>query len=140
MKSEKNPQELLMDLCRRDPRYPFEAYEFIFSALGYVQEKMIRERKKSPKDAAALPEQERHVTGQQLAEGCRDFALQEFGMMAGTVFRNWNIHKTDDIGELVYNLIELKLLTKTDTDRKEDFHNVYDMSTAFSTGFQFNLN
>ncbi|HMO36521.1 MAG TPA: hypothetical protein PKA06_10805, partial [Gemmatales bacterium] len=112
----------------------------IFSALGYVQEKMIRERKKSPKDAAALPEQERHVTGQQLAEGCRDFALQEFGMMAGTVFRNWNIHKTDDIGELVYNLIELKLLTKTDTDRKEDFHNVYDMSTAFSTGFQFNLN
>jgi uncharacterized repeat protein (TIGR04138 family) len=132
MKSEKNPQELLNELCKRDVRYPFEAYEFVYAALGYVQDQMVK---------AGLPKDKpKHVTGQQLSEACRDFALEQFGLMAGAVLRNWNIHKTDDIGELVYNLIGIELMSKTDTDRREDFNNVYDMKAAFSKGFQFSFN
>jgi uncharacterized repeat protein (TIGR04138 family) len=129
MTNEPRPEELLQELCRRDTRYPFEAYEFVFQALGYVQHEM--KQKGMPKEGP------NHVTGQQLSEACREFALQEYGMMAGTVLRSWNIKKTDDIGELVYNLININLMTKTDTDRQEDFNNVYDMKKVFASEFSF---
>lgn len=135
MKSEKSAQQLLTELCSRDQRYPFEAYDFVFSALGFLQEEMTKQRAAKPESK----DESKHVTGQQLSEGCRDFALQEFGLMAGAVLRNWNIHKTDDIGELVYNLIDIGLLSKQETDSKEDFNGVFDMKTAFSKGFSFNL-
>lgn len=131
MTKEPSPQQILQDLCRRDPRYPFEAYEFLFAALGYVQQEMKKQGK--------FKEGPQHVSGQQLAEGCRDFAIQEFGMMAGTVFKSWNIRETADIGEMVYNLINCELMSKTDNDRKEDFHNVYDMKQAFSQSYDFML-
>jgi uncharacterized repeat protein (TIGR04138 family) len=121
MSREPSPKELLQELCRRNPRYPFEAYEFLFAALGFVQHRLQEAGK------AAAPG---HVTGQQLAEGCRDLAMQEFGMMARTVLRLWNIHTTDDFGEMIYNLIEVGLMGKNDTDRKEDFHNVYDLDAS----------
>jgi uncharacterized repeat protein (TIGR04138 family) len=101
----------------------------VYQALGYVQQDM--------KKKGVNKEGTNHVTGQQLSEGCREFALQEYGMLAGTVLNSWNIHATADIGELIYNLIGIQLMTKTETDRKEDFHNVYDMKKAFSNGFQF---
>lgn len=129
MTNEPSPQELLQELCRRDTRYPFEAYDFVYQALGYVQHEM--------KKKGTIKEGPNHVTGQQLSEGCRDFAIQEYGMMAGTVLNTWNIKETADIGELVYNLININLMTKTDTDRKEDFHNVYDMKKALANGFSF---
>lgn len=131
MTPETNPEQLLHDLCQRDTRYPFEAYEFIYAALGYVQHQL--------KTQAVLKEVSQPVTGQQISEGFRDFALQEFGLMAGTVLKTWNINSTDDIGELFYNLVEFNLITKSDTDSKADFHDVYNMSRAFSEGFQFTM-
>jgi uncharacterized repeat protein (TIGR04138 family) len=123
MANDPSPQERLQSLIKQDARYPMEAYEFLFAALGFVQHR-LREQGKIPGEEAG------HVTGQQLAEGCRDLALQEFGLMARTVFRLWNINKTDDFGEMIYNLIEIGLMRKTDTDRKEDFSNVFDMEQA----------
>ena len=131
MTNEPSPQELLQQLCRRDTRYPFEAYDFVYQALGYVQHEM--------KKKGTTKEGPNHVTGQQLSEGCRDFALQEYGMMASTVLKSWNIQETADIGELVYNLININLMTRTETDRKEDFHDVYDMKKAFTNGFSFSF-
>lgn len=131
MTQELTPQQVIQDLCRRDPRYPFEAYEFVFAALGYVQQEM--------KKKGLFEEGSQHVSGQQLSTGCRDFAVQEFGLMAGTVLKSWNITRTDDIGEIVYNLIENQLMTKTDTDSKADFSNVFDMQKSLSQTFQFNL-
>lgn len=124
-------QEILNTLCKRDPRYPVEAYEFVFAALGYVQDEM--------KKQGNIKEGPNHITGKQLAIGCRDFALQEFGMMAGTVLKSWGISRTDDFGEIVYNLIGVELMTKNDTDRKEDFHNVYNLQKELSQEFQFSF-
>ena len=131
MSQETSPQEMLHNLCRRDPRYPFEAYDFVYQALGYVQQQL--------KQQGINTEGPNHVTGQQLAEGCRDFALQEYGLLARTVLKSWNIQATDDIGELVYNLIGIQLMTKNETDRKEDFHHVYDMENEFQRRFSFQL-
>lgn len=131
MARERSPHELLQDLCRRDARYPLEAYEFLYATLGFVQQRF----KEQGQHAGPGPN---HVTGQQLAEGCRDLALQEFGLMARAVFRAWNVNRTDDIGEMIYNLIDTGLMSKTDADRKEDFHAVYDMDQALA-GYRIRL-
>jgi uncharacterized repeat protein (TIGR04138 family) len=121
----------LDDLIRRDSRYPLEAYEFVFSALAHTQYLLGR---KPPSEllvaAGATPDDENHVTGQQLLWGIRDLALREFGLMARTVFRLWGINRTADFGEIVFNLIESGLMSKTSQDERRDFQDVYDLDLA----------
>ncbi len=81
--------------------------------------------------------EERHVTGQELCEAVRRFALEQYGYMAKTVLANWGIHATADVGELVFNLIRIRQMRKTPHDRREDFHEVYDFQTAFQQDFRF---
>jgi uncharacterized repeat protein (TIGR04138 family) len=113
------------DVVRRDPRYAYEAYEFLFEALQYTQQVLGRV---PPKNAS--PDEEYHVTGPELLEGVRELALREFGLMARTVFRMWGIDTTADFGELVFNLIEAGLLSKTDNDERMDFADVFDLDEA----------
>ena len=120
----------LAELLRRDPRYTYEAYEFVFAALRHTQKMLGRlpgeEEESSP---------QQHVSGPELLEGVRDLALREFGLMARTVFRMWGIERTDDFGEIIFNLIESNLMSKTDEDTRQDFHNVYDLDRALVEGY-----
>jgi uncharacterized repeat protein (TIGR04138 family) len=123
---------MLQELCKRDQRYPFEAYEFLYAALGYVQHERV-------KQGLIKEETDKHLTGQQLAEGYKDLAVQEFGMLAPTVFQAWNIRQTADIGQMVYNLININMMSKTENDRLEDFSNVYEIPKALLQGFRIRL-
>jgi uncharacterized repeat protein (TIGR04138 family) len=100
----------------RDPRYRPEAYSFVMLALGFT---------------VAQLEAPRHVTGQELSEGIRRYAIEQFGPMARTVFEHWGVRETQDFGHIVFNLIGAGLLGRTDTDRLEDFAGVYDFETVF---------
>jgi uncharacterized repeat protein (TIGR04138 family) len=116
------------ELLRRDPRYPVEAYEFIDSALKHTQKMLGRGQ-----------DEELHVSGPQLLLGVRDLALREFGLMARAVFRMWGINRTDDFGEIVFNLVEENLMSKTDEDTRKDFHEVFDMDRDLLEGYQIRL-
>jgi uncharacterized repeat protein (TIGR04138 family) len=100
----------------KDPRYPFEAYQFLYEALDHTIQRIGARR---------------HVSGQELLEGIRDMAVQRFGPLAKMVFDRWNIHRTDDFGELVFNLVDAGLMSKQPTDSREDFHNGFDFDEAF---------
>ena len=117
----------LDDVVRRDPRYAYEAYEFLFEALKHTQHRLGR----VPPDDAA-PDEDYHVSGPELLHGVRDLALREFGLMARTVFRQWGIDATADVGELVFNLIDAGLMSKTPDDHRRDFVDVYDLDEALS--------
>src|SRR5687767_5762002 len=116
----------LADIVRRDPRYTYEAYEFVFEALKFTQRNLGRQPPEDPESPDLLDKQH-HVSGPELLRGARDLALREFGLMARTVFRMWGIHKTDDFGEIVFNLVESNLMSKTDEDSREDFRNLFDL-------------
>lgn len=122
------------DLVRRDPRYLYEAYEFLFAALAHTQKMLERS---PPADRG--PEEEYHVSGRELLEGVRDLAQQEFGLMARTVFRIWGINRTDDIGELVFNLVEAGLMSKTSEDQRQDFQGVYDLDKALVEDYRIEV-
>lgn len=129
----KNPE--IAEIIRRDARYAYEAYEFIFEALAHTQKMVGR----FPTEGA-LPGQEHHVTGREIVQGAVDLARRDFGLMARTVFHQWGIRQTDDIGEIVFNLIENNLLTKTENDHRADFRHVLDLDRALVEGYTITLN
>jgi uncharacterized repeat protein (TIGR04138 family) len=126
----------LAELVRRDPRYAYEAYEFVFAALAHTQKMLGRS---APEDPNVEPGPDHHVSGPELLQGIRDLALREFGLMARTVFRLWGIDRTDDFGEIIFNLVEANLMSKTPTDSRADFRNVYDLDQALVRDYQIRL-
>ena len=77
------------------------------------------------------------MTGQQLCEACRLYAIEQYGYLAKIVLANWGIHSTSDFGELVYNLIRIEQMRKSENDRREDFDDVYSFDDAFEPEFEF---
>ncbi len=126
----------IAELCRRDARYAYEAYEFLFAALAHTQKLFGRTAPLAPGEE---PGPSHHVRGQELLDGVRDLALREFGFMARTVFRLWGIEKTDDWGEIVFNLVEAGLLSKTAQDSRDDFRDVFDLDQVLVRDFRIRL-
>ena len=125
---------VIVSLLHRDPRYAYEAYEFMFEALTHTQKMFDR----SPK-VGEEPGKEHHVTGPEIVRGAVDLARREYGLLAQTVFHQWGVRRTSDLGELVFNLIESQLLSKTDTDSREDFRDVFDLDRALVESFAISL-
>jgi uncharacterized repeat protein (TIGR04138 family) len=128
-------QERLAEIAEHDPRYSYEAYEFVFDALEFTQ-KML---KRVPPDNEQNPGPEFHVSGVELLEGIRAMALQEYGRMARILFKLWGIQRTDDFGEIIFILVQNKLMSTTEQDRRDDFHEVYDFNEALVEEFHFEL-
>ncbi len=118
-------EEVIEQILAKDKRYAREAYAFVREALDYTQKKLFKQKtRQSP-----------HVTGQELLEGIREYALQQFGPMTLLVFDEWGIHSTEDFGEIVFNMVDAGLLAKTDKDSRADFANGYDFDEAFRQPF-----
>lgn len=125
----------LIELLQQDQRYHIEAYQFVRDALSYSQEIL------QMKSASEMAEEgENHITGQQLCEGIRQYSLQQYGYMAKVVLNTWGIFSTGDFGEIVYNLIRIKQMKKSDTDRREDFDGVFDFENGFDPQFELSGN
>ena len=123
--------EKIYDVLRDDPRYPLEAYEFVCDTVAYTQEMLGR----APQEEDD-PETDYHVTGGELVRGACEFAVQEFGLMAPMVFKMWNIRRTDDVGNIVFNLIRAEQLSQSDRDDPNDFRDLFDIQKALADGFQ----
>lgn len=129
----------LARVLARDPRYPIQAYAFIFEALEYTKRTARRSPTRAQARARSSSSATRHVTGRQLCEGARRLALESYGLMALTVLKLWGIHSTSDIGEIVYNLIASGDLEKTPSDARSDFDGVFDFEQAFRRDFVLTL-
>ena len=118
---EVNFDAVLDVILTNDTRYTREAYHFLREALDFTQKQVSKENRGSV----------RHVTGQELLDGLRQFALQQYGPMTATVFEEWGVTNCKDFGELVFNMVESGLLAKTDRDSRDDFQEGYDFTDAF---------
>jgi len=129
-----NFDEALEQIIQKDPRYHRDAYLFVREALDHTQ-KMVNKGGKGESRSTASEESAegkiRHVTGQELLAGIRSYALEQFGPMAITVLQEWGVHRCEDFGELVFNMVENHLLAKTKKDSREDFKGGYDFDEAF---------
>src|SRR5437899_10705012 len=108
--------DAIAKILKKDPRYPRAAYDFVTEALQHVIQKIGKQS---------------HVTARELLLGLRDYAREEFGPLARTVFESWGVHRTEDFGHIVFNLVEAGEMGKTDEDRIDDFDAVYRFEEAF---------
>ena len=127
----------IVQLLQDDQRYKLEAYQFVRDGLQYAQEELkLGEKKPTSHQRGEGPKVEQHLTGQQLCEAIRQYAVSQYGLMAKTVLNSWGLRTTSDFGEVVYNLIRVGLMKKSKTDRREDFDNCFEFDQAFVNGFQ----
>jgi uncharacterized repeat protein (TIGR04138 family) len=122
---EVNFDEAIEQILARDPRFHRDAYLFMREALDFTQKLVGRENQGKVC----------HVTGQELLDGLRQYALQQFGPMTATVFEEWGIFNCKDFGEIVFNMVEISLLARTEKDSRDDFQNGYDFTDAFRKPF-----
>jgi uncharacterized repeat protein (TIGR04138 family) len=114
-------EEALDSIQAKDPRYAREAYLFIKEALDHTQ-KAIGKKNRG---------RVRHVSGQELLEGIREFALSQYGPMAMMLLTEWGVKDCSDFGHMVFNMVEIGWLAKTEKDSKADFEGGYDFFEAF---------
>lgn len=114
-------------------RYHPNGYRFLFAALKHTQDKLRRVPTDDGDDEGA------HITGPELLEGIREFALEQFGLLARTVFRAWSIHSTDDFGRMVFDLVERGGMRKTDSDQITDFCDVFDFEEALENRYKIDV-
>lgn len=112
----------ILDVAQKHGRYKPNAYRFTLDAVHHTVDH-LREI--------------RHVTGAELLDGIRELALARFGPMAKTVFEQWGVGKTEDFGEIVFQLVEQGILGKTDSDQRSDFARGYDFDEAFVRNFDW---
>jgi len=114
----------IQKIVDKDPRYKIEAYIFVMSALDFTISKL---------------KEKRHVTGQELLEGIREYGMMQFGPMTRTVFEYWGVKSTEDFGEIVFNMVDCGLMGKTEKDSKDDFKNGYSFVEAFDKGYRYEV-
>ena len=120
-----NFEEKVEMILAKDSRYARDAYMFVRESLDYTQKNIGKEnRGKFP-----------HITGQELLDGIRQFALNQFGPMVVTVLEDLGVRNCRDFGEIVFNMVEIELLAKTENDNRDDFNNGYDFTDAFRKPF-----
>lgn len=132
----------LYQIVNQDPRYPVEAYWFVRDALAFAADTLelgvesYEDPDLDPEAEAERARRERHLTGQQLCEAIRQYALQQYGFMAQIVLKTWNIDRTGCFGDIVYNMIGVGLMRKSSDDKRSHFDNVYDFKTVFDREFE----
>lgn len=136
-----DPSHPIAKLLKDDRRYKIDAYAFVFEALNYAHSQLgmgadrPTEGEEEPEEGSAR-EAERHLTGQQLCEGIRQYALDQYGYMAQCVLNSWGVYTTGDFGEIVFNLIGIGQMRKTPDDKREDFEGVFDFDTGLRQSFK----
>lgn len=133
MPSKPEPTKPIMQVVEEVGLYPIEAYDFVQRGLAYTVRKLRGERAEGE---SAHNDPSRHISGQELSEGLREFALMHWGLLARTVLARWNIHRTEDFGRIVFAMVENGYLSKTEEDSIDDFRNVFDFRTAFEKDYR----
>lgn len=137
---------------KRDPRYLLDAYKFVRDGLSYATEVLQLGSRRKPKGAASEEARkvreragsetggeltgENHLTGQELCEALRLYAVAQYGFMAKSVLNSWGIHCTGDFGNIVYNMIDIGMMKKSEKDQRDHFDDVYDFQEVFVDQFE----
>jgi uncharacterized repeat protein (TIGR04138 family) len=121
--------EIVELICKEDNRFDKKAYTFVRQALDFTVKELKSKQPERTKKSA-------HVTGAELLHGIRAYALDQYGPLSKTVLTTWGVRRCSHFGDIVFNLIEYNVFSKTENDRREDFADIYDFDDAFVKPFE----
>lgn len=122
---EQTPLQSLSEIAAKS-MYPIDAFHFLRLGLDFTVHKLHENPER-------MPEEQRHVSGQQLSLGLKDFAIEQYGQLARMVLRRWRINRTEDFGQIVFAMVNGGLMQATERDSIADFDTVFDFEQAFNT-------
>ncbi len=125
-------REKVAEIVVADPRYAADAYEFISDAVNYTSRKLNRARERD--------QSKRHISARELLNGISEYAVQEFGPMAGEVLKSWGLTDANSIGNVVFNMVSNKLLRANEKDSINDFSIDYNFDEALAKPFAHKKN
>ncbi len=108
--------ERLEEKIYKEKKYKIDAYLFVHEAIGHLYKKLGEKK---------------HVTAQELLKSISDLGRKKYAPLTRIVFEYWGVKTCMDFGRIVYDMIDFKLLSKTDEDSLADFNNGYDFKTEF---------
>lgn len=118
-------EQSVFSILKRDKRFDAQAYVFLKEALDFTLKRV----------ADANGGRVRHVSGPELLDGFRDLALEQFGPMASTLMTEWGVRKCQDVGDMVFLLIEEQVFGKQESDSREDFSGSFDLEESLTRPF-----
>jgi len=125
---------IYLEICRTDQRYAYEVYVFVEDAMRWTQGRLGR----NPQEGDE-PDADHHVSARELVEGICELASLQFGLLAICVFRAWGIHKTSDLGQLVFNLVKAEKIAPSEHDSLEDFEDLFELEQVLVHPFEIVL-
>ena len=115
-------EDIMARIRARGGQYHERGYLFVLGTIEFLQSRL---------------EARRHVTAAELAWACRDFAQKQFGLLAPGVLAHWGINRTEDIGRIVFTLVEVGLLVTQPGDTESDFEAVFQFADAFGDSYEW---
>ncbi|MDZ7816596.1 MAG: Minf_1886 family protein [Planctomycetota bacterium] len=106
----------MKSILEKDDRYDLRAYALVNEALARAIEKRGKRE---------------HISAKNLVEGFSEAALDRYGNMARMVLEEWGVYRSDDIGEIVFNLVDAGIFARQNTDSKLDFIGLLNFTSAF---------
>ena len=123
--NEQSFEDAVCRICEKSADYDAEAFYFLREGLDRAVRK-----------AAAEDPERRHVSGRELCEALRDYALSEFGPLALLVLTQWGVYETADFGRMVFALVNEGVFGKNPGDKPSDFDDVYDFGETFAKPYE----
>lgn len=108
----KDRRQIIRNFCERSGKYTPDAYEFV--TTGVIEQ-------------VQAMEEPRHLSALEVLQNLRDQLLENFGLLAPAVLKEWNIRQASDIGEIVFDLIEMQILSASEDDKRSDFNIEFDL-------------
>lgn len=115
-------EERIYHICETDDQYKPQAFFFIYLVLGRCRNVL---------------EKPGHVSGQDLLKAFSEEARMQYGPMALTVLNHMGFRSTEDVGRLVFLMVEEGLLSRTEKDTLEDFKEKYEFQEEFVAKYQW---
>jgi uncharacterized repeat protein (TIGR04138 family) len=131
----------IAEIAKVDGRYKVDAYLFVQQSLAFaqLQRGQARRRHTESEDAESASMPDPHLTGQELCAAIRVYAQELYGLLAKAVLNSWGVTNTGDFGEIVYKLIDIGEMTKSEADQREDFEEVFDFAEAFQRDYKIRI-
>ena len=107
------------DIVAKDHRYHARGYAFLMDVVHYLS-----------------GEADKHVSGEAILDEFKERALDQYGPLTYTVLAEWGIHSTEDIGEMMFNLVDAKRVHRDENDSPDTFLNGYDFKETFLGPYQ----
>ena len=107
------------DVVAKDRRFDARAYALLMDVVSYLG-----------------GESKRRVSGEAILDEFRDRALDQYGPLTYRVLTEWGLSRTEDIGEMMFNLVEAHRIRRDDRDTADAFADGYDFKEAFLEPYQ----